>query len=337
MAGHGHRRLQHKEDWTCKTCEGKDGKKFVNFGSRSSCLRCGLSKGACFGAKAPSNAPAKSFSGARPRAEDIVAKRALEEKRALERKHAQEIKQLKAQLSEARKPDCAQAASAQSAGGGTMDVDGEDEPAGSALTAAVDRARDKLSKLKELPDELRGLVEGGFEACCNKVQRELADAQAARRAANPLKKRVAGAEAYKARMEKKLADEKATLQRLEAQLADITKQLDVQKAAVQDADAASTKSATELASMAAQLASEHAMPASAGQAGHEAHAPPPLGFVSVAFAEQKRVEREADFAQKMAQLQALMEGQQDGINCGLPDDDKVSLNKAASHASPFKK
>ena len=82
MAGHGHRQLQHKEDWTCKTCEGKGGKKFVNFGSRSSCLRCGLSKGACFGAKAPPSAPAKSSSGARPRAEDIVAKRALEEKRS---------------------------------------------------------------------------------------------------------------------------------------------------------------------------------------------------------------------------------------------------------------
>ena len=378
MAGHGRHQKNPKEDWTCKTCDDKDGKKFVNFGSRKACLRCGLSKGVCFGAKAPlPNASAKAPSGARLRAEDIVAKRALEDKRALEHKHALEVKQLKDELAEARKASTLGVSSPGARG--LMDLDGDDEPATSALTVAVERARDKLAKLKQLPEELRSLVEGGFDACCIRVQQELADAQSARRAAHPLKKQVAGAEAYKARLEKKLADEKAVLQQQEAQLADITSKIDKQKAAVREAEAAATKAATELASLAAQLASEHAVSAPAVLSGPEDGAQPPPGFVSVAFAEQKWAEREAEFAQKVAQLQALVDGQHDGVGSEAPDealsesaeqttlamlddDDtwskvdrtkrkallgrereklatrvKASLNKVSSHASPFKK
>ena len=328
MSGHGRQQPRDKEDWTCKTCDGKDGKKFVNFGSRKSCLRCGLSKGVCFGAKAPApNSPAKPTPAAKPpRAADIVAKRALEEKRALEKKHALEIKQLQDELTEARKSAPAQGAS--SLGDGVhMDLDGEDETTASALTAAVERARDKLAKLKQLPEELRSLVEGGFQACCSKVQQELADAQAARRAANPLKKQVAGAEAYKARMEKKLADERAMLQQQEAQLADIKKTIEVQRAAVHEAEVATTKAATELASLAAQLASEHAVPAPAAA---EEGPQPPAGFVTVAFAEQKWAEREAEFTEKMAQLQALVDGQLDGIASETQDDTRSDCAELAS-------
>ena len=314
-------RSQKKEDWTCKTCDGKNGKKFVNFGSRNSCLRCGLSKGVCFGAKVLLASPAKSSIRAQPpKAADIVAKRALEEKRALERKHAQEVKQLKDELAEIRK-SASTKADAGPVAQGPMDLDGEGEPAATALTAAVDRAREKLARLKEIPEDLRDLVAGGFEACCNRLQGELADAQTARRAANPLKKQVAGAEAYKARMEKKVSDEKTALQQCEAQLADIQTKVHSQKAAVQQAEAAATKAASELASLAAQLASEHAVPAPNQPAVVETSAQPPPGYVSVAFAEQKWAEREAEVAQRMAQLQALVENQQDGAGAS---DDAVS-------------
>ena len=120
----------------------------------------------------------------------------------MERKHAQEIKALKDELAEVRKSASGRAAP-KAGMEDAMDFDADDEHATTALSAAVDRAREKLAKLKELPEELRGLVEGGFDACCSKLQQELADAQAARRAANPLKKQVAGAEAYKSRMEEK--------------------------------------------------------------------------------------------------------------------------------------
>ena len=288
-----------KDDWLCKTCTGKDGLPFRNKGFRMQCLVCKVEKGACFGKKASPQAS----SDARLRAEDIVAKRALAEKRSLEHKHALEVKQLKDELAEVRKSGSTQAAPSSDAAC-HMDLEGEDEPATVALTAAVERAREKLTKLKQLPVELRSLVEGGFDACCNKVQQELADAQAARRAANPLKKQVAGAEAFKARMEKKLADEKAMLSQQEVLLADITDKINKQKVAVQEAEAAAAKAATELASLAAQLASEHAVSETPAKFDETPQAQP--GFVSVEFAEAKWAEREAVFAQQLAQLQALV-------------------------------
>ena len=38
-------------DWFCKSCKGKDGLAFKNFGHRTECRLCGLSKGVCFGSK----------------------------------------------------------------------------------------------------------------------------------------------------------------------------------------------------------------------------------------------------------------------------------------------
>ena len=45
---------------------------------------------------------------------------------------------------------------------------------------------------------------------------------------------------------------------------------------------------------------------------------PPPGYVAVAYAEQKWAEREAEFSQRIAQLQALVENQPEGA--GSTDD-----------------
>ena len=65
-------------------------------------------------------------------------------------------------------------------------------------------------------------------------------------------------------------------------------------------------------------------------AGPEASAQPPPGFVSVAFAEQKWAEREAEFATKMAQLQALAEGQHESAGSEAQED---TFSESAEHAS----
>ena len=136
---------QPNDDWLCKSCIGKNGLPFRNHGCRIHCHLCKLAKGSCFGRKA------------QPRPEDIVAKRALDKQRAAERTHAAELKKLKEELAEARKaavPAKEGSASAQ----GTMELDGEGPPAGAAnsdLDAAVAAARDKLKKVKDLPDPAR--------------------------------------------------------------------------------------------------------------------------------------------------------------------------------------
>ena len=191
-----------------------------------------------------------------------------------------------------------------------MDLDTDErssEAIGHAeLDAVVARAREKLKKLKELPAELRDLVAGGYDACCSKVQEELAEAQANRRAANPLRKRLEGAEAHKCRMEKKLADEKTTLESRKAEMVELRQQIESQKAAGLEAEAAMANATAEVAALAAQFASERVVPPLADVARQV-----PAGYVSVAFAEEKWAEREAAFAQQVEQLRALVVAQTD--------------------------
>ena len=282
-----------KEDWLCKSCTGRNGLPYRNKGFRLECNLCKVAKGSCFGKKAE------------PRAEDVVAKRALEEKRAMERKHAEEIKALKQQLAEGQRRGPADSSVSAGAATGEMDLDDEGSPVDfNELDAAVACARDKLKKLKELPEDLRDLVQGGFAECCSKLQEKLANAQVTRRAANPLTKQLEGAEAHKARMEKRLADEKATLSRQEARLEDLRKQIELQKTAVQEAEATAAKAAAEVAALAGRFASERTAPSAPAKPDETSQAPP--GFVSLEFAEAKWAEREAAFGQQLAQLQALV-------------------------------
>lgn len=133
-------------------------------------------------------------------------------------------------------------------------------------------------------------------------------ALAARRAANPLKKQPESAEAHKARMEKKLADARAALLAREEELAEFQRRIQEQKATVRDAEAAAARASVEVATLAAQYASERtAAPATDAAEPSGAHQPQPTaGFVSVAYAEEKWAEREQAYAQQMAQLQALV-------------------------------
>ena len=129
--------------------------------------------------------------------------------------------------------------------------------------------------------------------------------------------------------------------------------------------------------MASLFASERTAPATAAPASVEEASQLPPGFVSVAFAEEKWAEREATFAQQLAQLKALVSPGFDSSSPAeptaseadvaeaveQPDEDeawntiergkrkallrqqrdilakkvRANLGKVSAHASPFKK
>ena len=248
--------------------------------------------------------------------------------------------------------------------GDSMEVDGD-----GVLDAAVSRARVYLKQLKDLPEAVRGLLAGGYEARLATAQAELEQANVARRAANPLKKQMDGAENHKARMAKKLEDAKSALQEREAAREAINAQIVERVAAVAEAEAANAKASAEVAAVAAKYASERTDPTRIVLDGEDA----PPGFVSIQFADGKWAEREAVFAQQIAQLTALVAAQGEGSAAaseGSPsvadeDEDlegdeawsqvtrdkrrkvlrkerdvlaskvRSSLGKVSSHASPF--
>ena len=248
--------------------------------------------------------------------------------------------------------------------GDSMEVDGD-----GVLDAAVSRARVHLKQLKDLPEAVRGLLAGGYEARLATAQAELEQANVARRAANPLKKQMDGAENHKARMAKKLEDAKSALQEREAAREAINAQIVERVAAVAEAEAANAKASAEVAAVAAKYASERTDPTRIVLDGEDA----PPGFVSIQFADGKWAEREAVFAQQIAQLTALVAAQGEGSAAaseGSPsvadeDEDlegdeawsqvtrdkrrkvlrkerdvlaskvRSSLGKVSSHASPF--
>ena len=181
------------------------------------------------------------------------------------------------------------------------------------MDAEIQRARAKLRNLKDLPEDIRPLVQGGYTECLQKAQAELDSAQAARRAANPTKQQLGQVEAHKARMDKKLASARQRLQSFEAEQAALAQKINDQRREVLEAEGAAARAAEEVAQLAARFASERVpgagegspTPAAAGVA--QAGAPAaPAGFVSVAFAEEKWAEREAAFAEQIAQLEALV-------------------------------
>jgi hypothetical protein len=304
----GMAKVEVKPDWVCKSCKGADGTRFRNFGFRKQCKKCKLSKGHCFGGNANTGGdPALHKSselgtGGSSRAMGALRQQDANKVKALQdklRKAEAEATRLKERL---EKQDATKSAVADVAE--AVDVSAPASDTGE-LDAAVARARDKLKSLKELPVELHGLVAGGFEVCCANLQQELAEAQATRRSANPLKKQLEGAEAHKARMDKKVADDKAALQLLHDQLADVQKQMEKRKATLQESEAAAAKAAQEVASLATLFASERTAPATEVPPAC-GHGQPPPGYVAVAFAEEKWAEREAAFSQQLAQLQALV-------------------------------
>jgi hypothetical protein len=222
-----------------------------------------------------------------------------------------ELKKLKGELEQARKGG--------PAGGGEDEAMDEDDD----LNDAVVQARERLKQLKAIPQELHGIVQDGYESCLARLQAELSQAQAAKRANNPLGKQLEGAEAFKARMEKKLSDASKTLEEKLLAQAEAARLVELQKQTVREAEDAVTKAGAEVAALAAKFAAERvtasAVPAGAAT-GSGGLAPPaalpsagpPAGFVSMAFAEEKWLEREAAIAKEFEQLRALVHGQDAG-------------------------
>ena len=300
-----------KEDWLCKACVGGSGLPFRNSGSKAVCGKCQQPKGSCFGEKAkPRKRTEEPRRPRAPRAEDIVAKKALAEKRELERQIATLQKQNK-QLAQAQAGPVGSAKAAQPyQPSAAMEV----EPADSncaALDAAIDEARRMLEQVKGLSEDLRGLVAGGYSECLARYQAALSGAQAARRAANPIKKQLESAEQASAREAKKLADARAQLLRRQTERQALDMQIVLDEAAVAAAETASAKLAAEVSALAELFAQERT-------AGPQASTPPAACAseeteekVSVAFAQQKWAEREAAFEQQLAEVRALVSAQTD--------------------------
>jgi len=247
--------------------------------------------------------------GGTPGADSAQAVRQVKQQLDAERrKHAAESKKLKEELELARK-----------GGAAAMVVDAGSEGEDDELGKAVAAARERLRKVKGAPEELRDLLEGGYEACVAKLQSKLEEAQAARRAANPLAKQMEGAEAFKVRMDKKLTDAKAELAEKEKEVLEAERLRDQQEAAVAEAEAAVAKAAQEVSSLAAKYASERtanaaSAPNAAEGRANETAVPP--GYVSVSFAEEKWQEREVAFNQQLEQLKAIIGTQQSSAAAG---------------------
>ena len=203
--------------------------------------------------------------------------------------------------------------------GTTVDSEPMDQDSGDAsattLAAAITQARDELRQLQECTEFYKSLIPD-FGTALATAQTKLDAATAARRAANPLKKQLEGAEGYQTRMAKKLADAKAGLETKRQQLAEAQAALASQQAAVTEAEATAAKADAEVAVLATRFASERsAPPAQAANASSPAGlaelAPPAAGYITIAFAEEKWAEREALYQQQMAQLQSLVAAQPD--------------------------
>ena len=203
-----------------------------------------------------------------------------------------EIRKLRSENTNLRKarPDAGVAP-----GSAAMDLDADD-----AMAKAIVAARDRLQAVRDTPECSRDLLAGGYEACLAQCQGELAAAQAAKRAANPLDKQLEGAEAYKSRVEKRVAGAKEALAGTEQEQAEAAKRVAQQQKLVAEAEAELAAASAEVAALAAQYAATRAAgpPAAADAA--------PVGFVSVAFAEERWQEREAAYSQQLAQLTALV-------------------------------
>jgi len=218
---------------------------------------------------------------------------------ALER----ELRELKARVKE-QDEELAEAKAHGAGGDDAMGVG--DDPLGEA----VGKARAALKAVKDVPEAGRAYLAGGYEKCLAERQADLDKALAARRASNPLDKQLESAEAYKARRLKKVEEEKELLAERQAEADEAAARLEEQKKELADAQKKAAEAAAEVAELAARYAAErnaaapHPLPAAATAEASDT--------VSRAFAEQKWQEREAEFAQQLEQVSALLQAAQDG-------------------------
>jgi len=185
-----------------------------------------------------------------------------------------------------------------------------DEPGNVAasLEAAAASARDELRQMESF-SELNQSFIIDFPGKLAAAKAKLDAANANRRAANPLKQRLEGAEAHQQKTAKKLSCAKAAMAAKQKELVSLQEAIAVQAAAVDAAAAVLAKADTEVAELASQFAAER----SAGvDVSAESQAPaqgqgPTLPDPNwMAFVEEKWAEREAEFARHIAQLGSLV-------------------------------
>ena len=233
------------------------------------------------------------------------------DKKAAELKGKETAKALaavSAELKQFKAPASVGAARSAATDSEPMEQESEDASA-NELAAAITQARDELKQLQDCNEFYRSLIPD-FDGKVAAAQAKLEAAAAARRAANPLKKQLEGAQLYQTRVAKKLSDAKGSLEKHRSQLAEAQAALEKQEAAVAEAQATAAKADAEVAAFATRFATESgaapSQPIAPPSASSVEQVQPGQCFVSIAYAEEKWAEREAAFAQQIAQLQALV-------------------------------
>ena len=195
---------------------------------------------------------------------------------------AAELKRLKeANAALQRKYDASDAAHAQAhlpQGTAPMDTEQGD----GWLVDAIAAARRELKAMQDVDEAVRPHIDGGWEARVANLKAKLAQAQAARRAANPLQQQLEGAEAFKHRMVERADKAKAALASKEEEVQDLSAQVEVHRKSLAEADAAVAQATAQVADLAKRFASECAPATGPGQPA--AAAAPPPGYVALEFA-----------------------------------------------------
>ena len=317
-------------DWQCKSCTNQAGKPWRNKGALKECSKCHLHKGACFGQKVSrSTAESPSTSAKAAKAPDYkqVYEAQLVENQRIQKERKNMALQLVAKAPGG--PEQAPPLSGDDADDCKAMVADEPSNGPAALEAAVAEARDELKQMEGFSEFNRSLIID-FPAKLAAAKAKLETATANRRAANPLKQRLEGAEAHQARSAKKLTSAKAALATKQQELVSLQEAIKVQAAAVDTVAAVVAKADAEVAVLAAQLAAERstavdAAPGTPVQALVHAQSPGGDDYVSIAEATQM-------WAEAMARINQEREHEREQLN-NLLDDARLQ-SQAPSEAAP---
>ena len=258
---------------------------------------------------APTDAKAKGKGVGRTTEQQLKA--ALEAKNAAESTNKANAKALTALQAEFKKFKAGQAKPEKDADPMAVDVASQFEHDDKEAKAALNKKRAMLKKLRNLEAEL--LEDPSIQARIATLDMEIEQAAATLREKRPLDTRMASQTAHLARMEAAEAQATDAVADITAQQEELAKQaatlLAAQAAAATKVLAAKEDLAVLKAQKARNLAAELG---DSGTPVAAAAAPPPTGYVEIAFAEAKWNEREVHLQEQMAQLQALVATQREG-------------------------
>ena len=169
-----------KADWYCKSCKGRDGKPFRNFGHRAECHLCHISKGSCFW---------KKIDPGPPRAGPTFAERQVLQQK-LDEKYAKKLQQKDAELARLKEQLRKRGDTA-----GGEDASTEQEEAKEDIEAELEQLKAHVKALEKIP---------GAEVVLAEKQAELEAAVQKRQAARPVRQRLRGLQSKLDRKEKTL-------------------------------------------------------------------------------------------------------------------------------------